>query len=43
MKQFRMVSRIVLREGIYPSAFYLILIDDFFKIIVKGGLAYDNG
>lgn len=32
MKQFRMVSRIALREGIYPSAFYLILIDNFSKL-----------
>ena len=27
-----MVSRIALREGIYPSAFYLILIDNFSKL-----------
>ena len=32
IKQFRMVSRIALREGIYPSAFYLILIDNFSKL-----------
>ena len=32
MKQFRMVSRIALREGIYPSTFYLILIDNFSKL-----------
>lgn len=32
IKQFRMVSRIALREGIYPSAFYLLLIDNFSKL-----------
>lgn len=34
-KQFRMISRIALREGIYPSAFYLILIDNFPKLSIK--------
>lgn len=31
-KQFRYISRIALREGIYPSAFYLLLIDNFSKL-----------
>lgn len=31
-KQFRYISRIALREGIYPSAFYLLLIDEFSKL-----------
>lgn len=31
-KQFRKVSSIALREGIYPSAFYLLLIDNFSKL-----------
>ena len=31
-KQFRTVSRIALREGIYPSAFYLLLMDNFSKL-----------
>lgn len=35
IKQFRMVSRIALREGIYPSAFYLLLIDNFSKLSIK--------
>ncbi|MFR5152233.1 MAG: hypothetical protein ACLTER_24345 [Ruminococcus sp.] len=37
-KQFRYISRIALREGIYPSAFYLLLIDEFSKCEVKEGL-----
>lgn len=32
-KQFRTISRIALREGIYPSAFYLLLIDNFSKLV----------
>lgn len=35
IKQFRMVSRIALREGIYPSAFYLLLIDNYSKLPIK--------
>ena len=35
IKQCRMVSRIALREGIYPSAFYLLLIDNFSKLSIK--------
>ncbi len=34
-KQFRMVSKIALREGIYPSAFYLLLIDNYKKLSVN--------
>lgn len=32
IKQFRMISRIALREGIYPSAFYLLLTDNSSKL-----------
>ena len=32
IKQLRMVSRIALREGIYPSAFYLLLTDNSSKL-----------
>lgn len=31
-KQLKMISKIALREGIYPSAFYLLLIDNFSKL-----------
>ena len=31
-KQFRAVSRIALREGIYPAVFYLLLAENFPKL-----------